>query len=39
MTTGFFEASDALELSMNSPIWELSQKEDSTLASSQMNAF
>lgn len=37
--TGFLDASDALELRMNSPICEASQKEDSTLASSQMNAF
>ena len=39
MMTGFFDASEALELNMNSPICEASQKEDSTLASSQMNAF
>lgn len=37
--TGFFEASEAFELIINSPICEASQKEDSTLASSQMNAF
>ena len=37
--TGFLDASDALELKMNSPIWDASQKDDSTLASSQINAF
>ena len=37
--TGFFDADDALELNINSPTCLASQKEDSTLASSQMKAF
>lgn len=37
--TGFFDASEALGLNMNAPSCEASQNEDSTLASSQMNAF